>query len=149
MVALVLPLGGCQTGGDPLGDSSHRAVTLPGAYRDLPAPPAGTPIESGKRIVLDARQQEAVIVSIAKWMKEPGSLRFGSMTAARNRFGVVTVCGEVDGRNGAGRYAGMSPYVGVLLGPPANPDFVVVGIAGSAAERAQVSDLCRESGTAP
>lgn len=148
VVALVLPLGGCQTGGDPLGDSAYLAVTLPAAYRDLPAPPAGTPIESGSRVVLDARQQEAVVVSIARWMKDPGSLQLGSMTAARNRFGVVTVCGEINGRTGSGRYAGMSPFVGVLLGPPARPDFVVVGIGGSAGERAQVIALCRESGAA-
>jgi hypothetical protein len=34
----------------------------------------------------------------------------------------------------------------VLMGPPASPDFVVVGIAASERERAEVVSLCRESG---
>ena len=66
--------------------------------------------------------------SIARWMKDPGSLQLGSMTAARNRFGVVTVCGEINGRTGSGRYAGMSPFVGVLLGPPVRPVPVLIRV---------------------
>lgn len=148
VVALALPwLGACQTGADPAAaDSAHLAVALPAAYRDLPAPPPGTPVESGPRVGLDARQQEIIVVAVAKWMKNPGSAQFGSMTAARNRFGVVTVCGTVNGRNGAGTYTGLQPYIGVLLGPPARPEFVVVGIGGTARERADVTALCRESG---
>lgn len=151
VVATVLPcLAGCQAGSGPIvGDTAYRPVSLPPAYRDLPAPPPGTPLEAGNRFVLDARQQETVVAGVGRWMKDPGSLQLGSMTAARNRFGVVTVCGEVNGRNGAGQYTGMSPFVGVLLGAPAAPEFVVVGIGGSAGERAQVASLCRESGAAP
>ena len=58
------------------------------------------------------------------------------------------MCGEVRGRNGAGTYAGMVPYVGVLMGTRTAPEFVVVGIAGSDRERAEVASLCRESGAA-
>ena len=150
LVALALPLtGACQAGvGSTAADGAHLAVTLPAAYRDLPAPPPGTPIESGPPVALDARQQEVVVAAVARWMKEPGSLQFGSMTAARNRFGVITVCGSVNGRTGAGTYSGLQPYIGVLLGPPTRPEFVVVGIAGTARELADVTDLCRESGAA-
>ena len=42
----------------------------------------------------------------------------------------------------------MRPYVGVLMGTPASPDFVVVGIAASERERAEVASICRESGVA-
>ena len=41
-----------------------------------------------------------------------------------------------------------APYVGVLMGTPASPDFVVVGIAASERERAEVASICRESGVA-
>ena len=81
-------------------------------------------------------------------MKDPRSAQFGSMTGARNRFGVVTVCGEVNGRNGTGRYVGMRPYIGVLLGTATAPEFVPVGFGNSAAERAEVAALCRDSGAA-
>ena len=149
-VLAAIPLlltGACQTGLSAI-DAPHRPVSLPAAYRDLPVPPPGTPIESGSRTVLDPRQQEAVVTGVAKWMKEPNSVRFGSMTGARNRFGVVTVCGEVDGRNEAGRQVGMRPYIGVLLGTAATPEFVVVGFGGTAAERSEIAALCRDSGAA-
>ena len=42
----------------------------------------------------------------------------------------------------------MRPYVGVLMGTPTSPEFVVVGIAASDRERAEVASLCRESGAA-
>jgi hypothetical protein len=90
-----------------------------------------------------------VVTGVSKWMKAPASTQFGIMSGARNSRGVVTVCGEVNGRNGNGAYVGMRPYVGVLMGPPASPDFVVVGIAASERERAEVASLCRESGVAP
>ena len=68
------------------------------------------------------------------------------LAGARNSRGTITICGEVDGRNGNGAYVGMRPYVGVLMGTPAAPEFVVVGIAASDRERAEVRSLCRESG---
>ena len=148
LVALTVPwVGACQTGNDPAAvDGAHLPVTLPAAYRDLPAPPRGTPILNGPRVGLDARQQEIIVTAVAKWLKNPRSAQFSAMTAASNRFGVVTVCGEVNGRNGAGQYTGMQPYIGVMLGSAAAPEFVVVGIGGTAAERAEVTNLCRESG---
>jgi hypothetical protein len=149
-MAAVLLTAACQTTAtDPAAaDGATLAVSLPAAYRDLPAPSRGTPIESGTRVALDARQQEAIVAGIARWMKDPRSAQFGSMTAARNRFGVVTVCGEVNGRNGTGRYVGMRPYIGVLLGTVAAPEFVPVGFGTSAGERAEIATLCRDSGAA-
>ncbi len=125
---------------------AHNPVSLVPPYNDLPPAPAGTTIEAGTRVTLDARQQEAVVAGVSKWMRMPASTRFGIMSGARNSRGLVTVCGEVDGRNGNGAYVGMRPYVGVLMGVPAAPDFVVVGIAGNERERAEVVALCRESG---
>jgi len=134
----------CVATGVP--DPGHNPVSLTPPYSDLPAAPPGTTIESGTNVVLDARQQEAVVAGITKWMKVPASTQFGIMNGARNRSGLVTVCGEVRGRNGAGAYAGMAPYVGVLMGTRTAPEFVVVGIAGSDRERAEVASLCRETG---
>ena len=125
---------------------AHNPVSLVPPYSDLPEAPAGMPIEAGTRIALDPRQQEAVVAGVSKWMKAPASSRFGLMSSARNSRGTVTVCGEVDGRNGNAAYVGMRPYVGVLMGTPTSPDFVVVGIAASERERAEVASLCRESG---
>lgn len=128
--------------------AAHHPVSLVPPYNELPPAPAGTSIEPGTKIVLDARQQEAVVAGVSKWMKAPASTRFGLMSGARNSRGVITVCGDVDGRNGSGLYVGMRPYVGVLMGTPASPDFVVVGIAASERERAEVASICRESGVA-
>jgi hypothetical protein len=127
---------------------AHNPVFLVPPYSELPPAPAGMSIEAGTKMMLDARQQEAVVAGVSKWMKAPASTRFGIMSGARNSRGTVTVCGEVDGRNGNGAYVGMRPYVGVLMGTPASPDFVVVGIAASDRERAEVVSICRESGTA-
>ncbi|MPZ31764.1 MAG: hypothetical protein GEV13_12340 [Rhodospirillales bacterium] len=129
--------------------AAHHPVSLVPPYSELPPAPAGMSIEAGTKVTLDARQQEAVVAGVSKWMKTPASTQFGIMSGARNSRGVITVCGEVNGRNGSGAYVGMRPYVGVLLGPPAKPDFVVVGIAASERERAEVASLCRDSGVTP
>ena len=127
-------------------DLAHTAVSLSPPYSEMPPAPPGTAIESGKRVALDARQQEAVVVGVAKWMKDPRTAQFGAMHGARNRQGAITVCGAVSGRNGGGVYIGMAPYIGVLMGTPTVPEFVVVGIAASGRERAEVASLCQESG---
>ena len=139
----LLLLGGCVT---PETDVAHHAVTLTPPYSDLPPAPAGIKIESGVKVVLDAHLQEAVVIGVAKWMKDPRTVQFGTMEAARNSRGTVTVCGNVQGRNANGAYASMTRYVGVMMGTTASPEFVVVGIAGSPRERAEVLALCRESG---
>lgn len=139
-------LGACVT---PDADMGHRVVSLTPPYSDLPPAPSGSKLESGIRIPLDARQQEAVVTGVAKWMKDPRSVQFGLMDAARNSRGTITVCGDVRGRNGTGAYAVMTRYVGVLMGDNASPEFVVVGIAGSPRERAEVAALCRETGASP
>ncbi len=126
--------------------AAHNPVSLLPPYSELPPAPAGMPIEAGTKVTLDARQQEAVVAGVSRWMKVPATVRFGLMSGARNSRGTVTVCGEVDGRNGNGDYVGMKPYVGVLMGEATSPDFVVVGIATSERERAEVASLCRESG---
>lgn len=128
--------------------AAHNPVSLVPPYSELPPAPAGTSIEAGTKVALDARQQEAVVSGVSKWMKTPASTRFGTMSGARNSRGTITVCGEVDGRNGNGAYVGMRPYVGVMMGTPASPDFVVVGIAASERERVEVASICRESGVA-
>jgi len=128
--------------------TAHNPVSLVPPYNELPPAPAGASIEAGTKVVLDARQQEAVVAGVSKWMKAPASIQFGIMSGARNSRGIVTVCGEVNGRNGNGAYVGMRPFVGVLMGMPASPDFVVVGIAASERERTEVASLCRESGVA-
>ena len=140
----LLLVGGCVT---PDTDVAHHVVTLTPPYSDLPPAPAGTKIESGVKVVLDARLQEAVVAGVAKWMKDTRTMQFGAMEAARNTRGTITVCGDVQGRNGNWAYASMTRYVGVMMGTTANPEFVVVGIAGSPRERAEVSSLCHESGT--
>jgi hypothetical protein len=140
-------VGGCVS--DAGQHAAHHPVSLLPPYSELPPAPAGTSIEAGTQLPLDARQQEAVVAGVSKWMKNPASTRFGIMSGARNSRGTITVCGEVDGRNGNGAYVGMRPYVGVMMGTPASPDFVVVGIAASDRERAEVASLCRDSGVTP
>jgi hypothetical protein len=54
--------------------------------------------------------------------------------------------GEVKGRNTAGRFVGMSPFIGVLMGSGADANFVLVGIGSSERDRAEVTSLCRASG---
>ena len=129
-------------------DSAHTAIYLMAPYSSLPPAPAGGSIEAGTKMALDARQQEAVVAGVTKWLKDPGSAQFGPMGSARNSHGTVTVCGHVTGRNGGGAYVGMAPYIVMLMGTPASPDFVVVGIGASSRERAEVTSLCRESGVA-
>src|SRR6185295_2850187 len=119
-------------------DPAYLPVSLPQPYASWPEPPADAAIEPGMPVKLDPRQQEAVVNGVLKWMKEPGSASFGSLSAVKHRLGRVVVCGEVNGRNTAGAYAGMAPFVGILMGTPATPEFVVVNIAQAGAARTEV-----------
>jgi hypothetical protein len=84
-----------------------------------------------------------------KWMKDPDSVQFRGLAGVRNSRSLITVCGEVNGRNTAGRQVGMEPFVGVLMGPGDDADFVLVGIGSSERDRAEVTQLCRASGIFP
>ena len=119
-------------------DPAYLPVSLPPPYSDLPDAPAGSTIEPGRPINLDPRQQEAVVAAVIKWMKEPGTASFGAIGAVKARRGQIVVCGEVNGRNSAGAYPGLAPFVGVMVGKPAAPEFIVVSIAQSGPPRAEV-----------
>lgn len=144
-------LGGCVSS-QP--DLSHHPVTLRPPYESLPSAPPGATVPRGSPVVLTPLQQEAVVRGVMPFMKDGPSVRFGTLRAVRNGQGIVTVCGEVDGRNGAGRQAGFAPFIGVLPAPVAGalrrrdvvPDFVLVEIGGTTRDRAVVEGLCRESG---
>jgi hypothetical protein len=140
VVAVVAALAACTP------DTAHAPIFLAPPYDTLPPAPPGTPIEPGRPVGLDARQQKTVVASVLKWMKDSASVQFGALEAVRNSRGPIMVCGEVNGRNTAGRQAGMSPFVGVLMGPDVDADFVLVGIGSSGRERAEVIQLCRASG---
>ena len=140
IIAMVAVLAGCAP------DTANRPVVLPAPYDAWPAAPPGHRIEPGMPVGLDNRQQEAVIMSVLRWMKDPASVQFASINAARNARGLITVCGLVNGRNSAGRFVGMSPFIGVLVGQDSDSDFVVVGIGSSERERSEVTSLCKASG---
>ena len=44
--------------------------------RRIAQPPPGAPIEPGRPVRLNARQQQAVVVGVVKWMKDPASISF-------------------------------------------------------------------------
>jgi hypothetical protein len=137
LVAVVAAVTACES------DSAHHAVHLPAPYDSLPP---DQPIEAGKPIALSAQQQEAVVVAVTKWMKDPRSVQFSDMHGARTPRGQVVVCGRVMGRNSVGRYVGLSPFIGVLKEADRTSDFIVVSIAASERERSEVLSLCRQSG---
>ena len=139
VVAVVAALAACTP------DTPHTPIFLAPPYDGLPPARPGTTIEPGRPVGLDARQRKTVVVSVQKWMKDPASVQFGTIEAVRNSRGLITVCGEVNGRNSAGK-ASISPFIGVLMGPDVDADFVLVGIGSSERDRAEVSQLCRASG---
>jgi hypothetical protein len=139
-------LSGCVSSSS---DLSHLPVVLRAPYDALPPAPAGATVRAGVPAPMTPLQQEAVVKGVMPFMKDGPSVRFANLRAARDGRGIVTVCGEVDGRNGAGRPAGFAPFIGVLMPPPrrnALPDFVLVEIGSTARDRAVVEGLCRESG---
>ena len=131
------------TGSSTAAGSIH--YPLPARAAPSPSSPAAS-IKAGTPERLAARQQDAVRASVATWLKHPASARFGEMAAARKSNGAVTVCGYVNGKNARGIYGGIAPFIGVLHGTPAKPDFVVVEIGSTVKDRAVVASLCRESG---
>ena len=130
---------GCEL----LSDAAHNPVSLPAPYNGLPA---AEPIQSGKPIVLTARQQETVVSDVTKWMKDPTSVSFSDIHSVRTPRGELVVCGQVAGRNSGGGHVGMAPFIGVLKEVGRKADFIVVGIARSDRERREVTSLCRQSG---
>lgn len=142
VVAAYATLIGCM----PAPDTSHIPIFLPPPYAAWPAAPRGKPIEPGRPVSLNGRQRQAVVVGVAKWMKNPSSVQFSKMEAVQNSHAQIVVCGRVDGRNTAGSFVGPQPFVGVVMGPGEDADFVLVDIGSSDRERAEVTSLCRASG---
>ncbi len=140
LLALCAALAGCVQM-----DLPNVPVRLQPPYSNLPDPPPGAAIEPGVPFKLDGRQQEVVVSAVLKWMKDPSTASFGNMAAAKNHRGWITVCGTVNGRNSAGVYSGMVPFIGVLDNPAA-ADFVVVEIGSYGPQRADVGQLCADSG---
>jgi hypothetical protein len=128
----------------PASNTWHTPILLPPPYTALPAAPPGMPIEPGRPVGFDARQQQAVRMGAVKWMTDPASLQFSRIEAVRNSRGLITVCGLVNGRNTAGHLVGPQPF-GVLMGPGEDAEFVLVGIGSSDRERTEVTALCRAS----
>jgi hypothetical protein len=126
-------------------DTAHWPIFLPPPYNTWPPAPPGMPIEPGRPVGLNGIQQEAVVTGVLKWMKDPGSVQLRGIEAVQNSRGRIIVCGEVNGRNSAGDGT-ISPFLGVLMGPDGDTDFVVVGIGSSDRERVEVTALCRASG---
>jgi hypothetical protein len=141
VVALCVLLAGCVQS-----DPAYHPVSLQPPYSNLPDAPAGATIEPGMPVKLNPQQQEAVIAGVRKWMKDPSSVSFGTMAAARIRRSGIVVCGEVTGRNSAGVLAPMAPFIGMLTVSPSSPEFVVVDIAADGRPRAELQALCRQSG---
>jgi len=127
-------------------DLPNTPVSLEAPYRDLPDPWPEKTIEPGMPIKLDQRQLEAVVDGVMKWMKDPSSVAFTGINGAKNRHGIVTVCGDVSGRNSAGVLVSKSPFIGALMGRPTAPEFVVVEIGSIAKQRVTVEGLCQQSG---
>jgi hypothetical protein len=127
-------------------NAAHAPIFLTAPYDALPPARPGTAIEPGRPVGLNGSQQEAVVLGVLKWMKDPISVQFKGLAAVRNSRSLITVCGQVNGRNKAGHYVGMSPFVGVLMGPDDDADFVLVGIGSNERDRAEVIQLCRSSG---
>ena len=140
-IALCALLAGCVQS-----DPAYLPVSLQPPYSTLPDAPAGATVEPGMPVKLDPQQQEAVIAGVRKWMKDPASVSFGTMAAARTRRGGIVVCGEVTGRNSAGVVAPMAPFIGMLTASPSSPEFVVVDIAADGKPRAELEALCQQSG---
>ena len=97
-------------------DIAHAPIFLTAPYDALPPAPAGSTIEPGRPVGLNGRQQESVVLGVLKWMKDPISVQFSGLAGVRNSRSLITVCGQVNGRNKAGRYVGMLPFVGILDG---------------------------------
>ena len=140
-LALLGLLAGCLQS-----DPAYLPVSLQPPYSGWPEAPPGTPIEPGMPVRLDPRQQEAVVAGVSKWIKDPASASFGTMSGVKLRQGAIAVCGEVDGRNSTGAYPGMARFVGVMMGPARAPEFVVVGIAQNGQARSELEAICQKSG---
>jgi hypothetical protein len=127
-------------------DLPNMPVSLAPPYSDLPDPWPFNTIEPGMPVKIDQRQLEAVITGVMKWMKDPATVSFTNINGAKNRHRIVTVCGDVSGRNSAGAMVSKSPFVGALMGQPDAPTFVVVEIGAYGKQHAIVEGLCQQSG---
>ena len=65
-------------------DTAHWPIFLPPPYAALPPAPPGTPIEPGRPSGLNARQQQAVVMGVLKWMKDAASVQFRGIEAVQN-----------------------------------------------------------------
>ncbi len=83
----------------------------------VPPPPLENtviPTQPTKPYSLTAENIMAVKTAVSSVMKDPFSSQFDKLRASQIG-GKVTVCGEVNSRNGYGGYSGFSPFIVFLI----------------------------------
>jgi hypothetical protein len=100
----------------------------------------------GEPYMLTSTDEVVVKNTVTKGFKDPVSAQFENLKAARS--GVkVTVCGQVNGKNGYGAYAGFSPFI-VFLNPQANTAAITELASGDASSEQinRILNSCRAAG---
>jgi hypothetical protein len=111
-----------------------------------PQPPADQRVTSTP-YSLPANDVEVVKRFVAAKLKDPASATFGSMAAAVDAKGVVSVCGSVNARNSFGGYTGHRPYSGILAtNMRGERVFAVVGIGDTDTQAVAIFRLCQRDG---
>ena len=106
---------------------AHHPVSLVPPYSELPRAPAGTSIEPGTKVVLDARQQEAVVAGVrsalglaldGEWNGVSDSYPSGNGTQGGDfRFHFNVLPGDVN-RSGLVQSSDALPIQAALLQSP-------------------------------
>lgn len=120
------------------------AVTLGGCATALSKVERGTPVD------LTAMQRASVEKGVRDSLKDPASATFGTMAAAVDKTGAITVCGTVNARNSYGGYAGAQPYIGMFVVVPEkdkqSPVFVAQAVGGDDTARQVTTTVCARYG---
>jgi hypothetical protein len=93
-------------------------------------------------------EQKIVKFAVAMQLKDPGSPVFGNMAASVSDVGVVQVCGTVNAKNSYGAYAGLAPYLGVLVTSGAGNRVFAVSAIGDGGDNSALAviTICQARG---
>ena len=111
--------------------------------------PAQTPSTFAERrtpYTLNDTDRAAMLEGFRASVRDPNSVMLGDAKATITAGGVVTVCGQVNGKNGYGGYTGFRPYLGVLGTQDGRRIFSVVSIAEGGTHPEAVAMVCAKNG---
>lgn len=96
---------------------SPSSYSIPAIKAPEPSPGDATPTDGWRanKLAMNKSLQAAIEAAARSEMKDPDSSKFRNIMAFKLKDGGIAGCGEINGKNSYGGYAGFTPFRAVVV----------------------------------